>query len=407
MEELKCPNCGTVFEVDESDYARIVSQIRDKEFDFELKRREQVLEEKNKSNIEIALMKQEKEQKEALDKKNAEIISNQNEIAELKSKLASFDDEKKIAVMEAVNEKEKELQEKSSKITDLQSQLKIKETENELNVKSIKESYDQKLKDKDEQIEYYKDFKARQSTKMIGESLEQHCLNEFNKIRMAAFPNAYFEKDNDATSGSKGDFIFRDYVDGTEYVSIMFEMKNEADETKTKHKNEDFFKELDKDRKEKKCEYAVLVSMLEMDNDLYNDGIVDVSYRYEKMYVIRPQFFIPLISLLKNASLNTLKYKQELAIVRNQQLDLVNFEENMEAFKEGFSRNYELASRKFQDAISEIDKSIAQLQKVKEALTSSERNLRLANDKAQDLSIKKLTKNAPTVKAMFDELKTK
>ena len=407
MEELKCPNCGAVFEVDESDYARIVSQIRDKEFDIELKRREQALEEKNKNNIEIALMKKEKEQKEAIDKKNAEITAKQNEITELKSKLASFGDEKKIAVMEAVSAKEKELQEKSTKITDLQSQLKIKETENELNVKSIKDSYEQKLKDKDEQIEYYKDFKARQSTKMIGESLEQHCSSEFNKIRMAAFPNAYFEKDNDATSGSKGDFIFRDYVDGTEYVSIMFEMKNEADETKTKHKNEDFFKELDKDRKEKKCEYAVLVSMLEMDNDLYNDGIVDVSYRYEKMYVIRPQFFIPLISLLKNASLNTLKYKQELAIVRNQQLDLVNFEENMEAFKEGFSRNYELASRKFQDAISEIDKSIAQLQKVKEALTSSERNLRLANDKAQDLSIKKLTKNAPTVKAMFDELKAK
>ena len=405
MEELKCPKCGTVFEVDESDYARIVSQIRDKEFDVELKRREQALEEKNRSNVQIALMKQEKEQKEALDRKNAELAFKQNQIAELKSKLACFVDEKKIAVMEAVNAKEKELQEKSAKITDLQSLLKIKETENQLNVKSIKESYEQKLKDKDEQIEYYKDFKARQSTKMIGESLEQHCLNEFNKIRMAAFPNAYFEKDNDATSGSKGDFIFRDYVDGTEYVSIMFEMKNEADETKTKHKNEDFFKELDKDRKEKKCEYAVLVSMLEMDNDFYNDGIVDVSYRYEKMYVIRPQFFLPLISLLKNASLNTLKYKRELAIVRNQQLDLVHFEENMEAFKEGFSRNYELASRKFQDAISEIDKSIAQLQKVKEALTSSERNLRLANDKAQDLSIKKLTKNAPTVKAMFDGLK--
>lgn len=406
MEELKCPNCGTVFEVDESDYARIVSQIRDKEFDIELSRREKDLEEKSKSTIKIALMEKERDYKEALDEKIAELSSKKSEILELKQKLASFDDEKKIAVMEAVSAKEKELQEKSVKITDLQSQLMIKETENELNIKSIKESYEHRLKDKDEQIEYYKDFKARQSTKMIGESLEQHCLSEFNKIRMAAFPNAYFEKDNDATSGSKGDFIFRDYVDGTEYVSIMFEMKNEADETKTKHKNEDFFKELDKDRKEKKCEYAVLVSMLEMDNDLYNDGIVDVSYRYEKMYVIRPQFFIPLISLLKNASLNTLKYKQELAIVRNQQLDLVNFEENMEAFKEGFSRNYELASRKFQDAISEIDKSIAQLQKVKEALTSSERNLRLANDKAQDLSIKKLTKNAPTVRAMFDELKT-
>ena len=407
MNELKCPNCGAMFEVNESDYARIVSQIRDKEFDIELKRREQILEEKNKNNIEIALMKQEKEQKDAINKKNAEITSKQNEITELKSKLNSYENEMKLAIMEAVNEKEKELQEKSTEITDLQSQLKIKETENKLNVKSIKESYEQKLKDKDEQIEYYKDFKARQSTKMIGESLEQHCLSEFNKIRMTAFPNAYFEKDNDAKSGSKGDFIFRDYVDGTEYVSIMFEMKNEADETKTKHKNEDFFKELDKDRKEKKCEYAVLVSMLEMDNDLYNDGIVDVSYRYEKMYVIRPQFFIPLISLLKNASLNTLQYKQALAIARNQQLDIVNFEANMDAFKEGFSRNYELASRKFQDAISEIDKSITQLEKVKTALTSSERNLRLANDKAQDLSIKKLTKNAPTVKALFDELKTK
>ena len=405
MQELKCPKCGTVFEVDESDYASIVSQIRDKEFDLELSRRVLVMEEKNKSNLQIAMLNKEREQKEALEKKNIELMTKQNEVEKLKAQISSFNDEKKIAVMEAVSEKDKQLKDKESEITTLSSQLKIKETQNELNVKSIKESYEQKLKDKDEQIEYYKDFKARQSTKMIGESLEQHCLNEFNKIRMAAFPNAYFEKDNDATSGSKGDFIFRDYSEGTEYISIMFEMKNEADETKTKHKNEDFFKELDKDRKEKKCEYAVLVSMLEMDNDFYNDGIVDVSYRYDKMYVIRPQFFIPLISLLKNSALNSVKYRKELAIVRNQQLDLVHFEENMESFKEGFSRNYELASRKFQDAIAEIDKSIAQLQKVKEALTSSERNLRLANDKAQDLSIKKLTKNAPTVKAMFDELK--
>ena len=405
MQELKCPKCGTVFEVDESDYASIVSQIRDKEFESEIKRRELVMEEKNKSNLQIAMLNKDREQKEVLEKKQMELMEKENEVAKLKAQLSSFNDEKKIAVMEAVNQKEKELKEKETKITSLESELKIKETENQLNVKSIKDNYEQKLKDKDEQIEYYKDFKARQSTKMIGESLEQHCLNEFNKIRMTAFPNAYFEKDNDATSGSKGDFIFRDYVDGTEYVSIMFEMKNEADQTKTKHKNEDFFKELDKDRKEKKCEYAVLVSMLEMDNDFYNDGIVDVSYRYEKMYVIRPQFFIQLISLLKNASLNTLKYRKELEIVRNQQLDLVHFEENMESFKENFSRNYDLASRKFQEAISEIDKSIAQLQKVKEALTSSERNLRLANDKAQDLSIKKLTKNAPTVKAMFDELK--
>jgi len=257
---------------------------------------------------------------------------------------------------------------------------------------------------KDEQIEYYKDFKARQSTKMIGESLEQHCLNQFNSLRMTAFPRAYFEKDNDAASGSKGDFIFRECAeDGTEFISIMFEMKNEADETRTKHKNEDFFKELDKDRREKGCEYAVLVSMLEGDNEYYNAGIVDVSYRYPKMYVIRPQFFIPMITLLRNAALNSLQYQQELQVVRNQQLDILHFEENMNAFKAGFARNYELASRKFGDAIAEIDKSIAQLQKVKEALTSSERNLRLANDKAQDLSIKKLTKNSPSLKTMFDE----
>ena len=260
------------------------------------------------------------------------------------------------------------------------------------------------MRDKEEQIEYYKDFKARQSTKMIGESLEQHCLNQFNALRMTAFPNAYFEKDNDARTGSKGDFIFRDYVDGTEYISIMFEMKNEADETKTKHKNEDFFKELDKDRNEKKCEYAVLVSLLENDSELYNNGIVDVSYKYPKMYVIRPQFFIPIITLLKNAAMNSLQYQKELAIVKNQQLDLVHFEENMETFKVGFARNFDLASRKFEDAINEIDKSIAQLQKVKESLLSSQNNLRLANDKAQDLSIKKLTKNAPSVKQMFESL---
>ena len=241
---------------------------------------------------------------------------------------------------------------------------------------------------------------------MVGESLEQHCLTQFNSIRMTAFPNAYFEKDNDAKTGSKGDFIYKEFAeDGTEFISIMFEMKNENETTTTKHKNEHFFKELDKDRNEKGCEYAVLVSMLEMDNELYNNGIVDVSYKYPKMYVVRPQFFIPIISLLRNAALNSLKYQQELQIVRNQQLDIINFENNMNVFKEGFAKNYDLASRKFNDAIAEIDKSIAQLQKVKDALTSSERNLRLANDKAQDLSIKKLTKNSPTLKAMFDELK--
>ena len=350
-------------------------------------------------------MQEEKKQEEFLAETKAKLLDKDKEIAELRAKMTAADTEKKMAVMEALDKKEKELQAKVTEITTLKSKLEIKDTENELQLKSLKEGYETKLKDKEEQIEYYKDFKARQSTKMIGESLEQHCLTEFNNLRMTAFPNAYFEKDNNISGGSKGDFIFRDYVDGTEYISIMFEMKNEADETKTKHKNEDFFKELDKDRREKKCEYAVLVSLLEMDSDYYNNGIVDVSYRYDKMYVIRPQFFIPLISLLKNAALNSLQYKQELQIVRNQQLDLVNFEENMEIFKEGFARNFELASRKFQDAIDEIDKSIRQLQKVKEALTSSERNLRLANDKAQDLSIKKLTKNAPSVKAMFDKLK--
>lgn len=280
--------------------------------------------------------------------------------------------------------------------------MDMKETEKKLSEKRLKEAYETQLKMKDEQIEQYKDFKMRQSTKMIGESLEVYCSNQFNAIRMTAFPNAYFEKDNDARSGSKGDFIFRESQDDTEFISIMFEMKNEMDTTVTKHKNEDFFKELDKDRREKKCEYAILVSMLESENDLYNNGIVDVSYRYEKMYVIRPQFFIPIIALLRNAALNSLKYKHELQIVQNQQLDFRNFEENMLTFKEAFGRNYRIANERFQTAIEEIDKTITHLQKTKEALMSSDRNLRLANDKANDLSIKKLTTNAPSVRKMFE-----
>ena len=405
MQELKCPNCGEVFQVDETDYAQIVSQIRDKEFEAELKRREAELNAKTQRDLEIARLNQEKIQKELISKKNEELSAKNTEIESLKHKLNMADTDKQMAVMKAVNQKEQELQKKSTEIADLNNRLELKEKDNELSIKNLKDGYEEKLKLKEEQIEYYKDFKAKQSTKMIGESLEQHCLTEFNNLRMTAFQNAYFEKDNDASEGTKGDFIFRDYVNGTEYISIMFEMKNESEDTKVKHKNEDFFKKLDKDRKEKKCEYAVLVSLLEMDNDYYNNGIVDVSYKYEKMYVIRPQFFIPLISLLKNAALNSLEYKQELEVVRNQQLDLVHFEENMETFKSGFARNYDLASRKFQDAIDEIDKSIRQLQKVKDALTSSERNLRLANDKAQELSIKKLTKNAPSIKEMFDNLK--
>ncbi|MDE6977585.1 MAG: DUF2130 domain-containing protein, partial [Lachnospiraceae bacterium] len=294
---------------------------------------------------------------------------------------------------------------KEAEIAELKSRLSNKAAESELRERSLQNQYEDQLRQKDELIGYYKDFKARQSTKMIGESLEQHCLNQFNSLRMTAFPAAYFEKDNDARTGSKGDFIFRESADGTEFISIMFEMKNEMDETATKHKNEDFLKELDKDRREKKCEYAVLVSLLEIDNEFYNNGIVDVSYKYDKMYVIRPQFFIPIITLLRNAALNSLTYRRELEAVRHQQLDILQFEENMNTFKEGFARNYRLASDKFRKAVEEIDKTIALLQKTKEDLLSSENNLRLANSKAEDLSIKKLTKGAPAVKEMFDKLK--
>jgi hypothetical protein len=405
MQEIKCPHCGKVFQVDESGYAGIVQQVRDNEFHKELERREAELREKTDASVKIARMEQEKISAEEIQRKDARIAEMDKEIEALKAKLRGAETETRLAVSEAISEKEKELADKALSITELEGKLESKAAESELREKSLKDQYESALKMKDEQIQYYKDFKARQSTKMVGESLEQHCQNQFNQIRMTAFPKAYFEKDNDARTGSKGDFIFRESSDdGTEFISIMFEMKNEMDETATKHKNEDFFKELDKDRREKNCEYAVLVTLLEADNDLYNNGIVDVSYKYEKMYVIRPQFFIPMITLLRNAALNSLKYQRELQVVKNQQLDILHFEENMNTFKTAFAKNYDLASRKFEDAINEIDKSIRQLEKVKEALTSSERNLRLANDKAQDLSIKKLTKNAPSVKEMFDEL---
>ena len=349
------------------------------------------------------------EQREAFDKelsaKQSELSEKDKQIERLKARISGGETERRLAVSEAVQEIEKEVSKKEAEITELKSRLSNKETENKLREKSLREQYEDKLKLKDEQIEYYKDFKARQSTKMVGESLERHCLTQFNSLRMTAFPEAYFEKDNDARTGSKGDFIFRESRDGVEFISIMFEMKNEMDETAAKHKNEDFFKELDKDRREKKCEYAVLVSLLEIDSEFYNNGIVDVSYRYEKMYVIRPQFFIPMITLLRNAALNSLQYRQELETARHQQVDILNFEENMNAFKEGFARNYRLASEKFKKAVDEIDKTILHLQKTKEALLSSENNLRLANNKAEDLSIKKLTKNAPSVKEMFEELK--
>ena len=459
MQEIRCPKCGEVFQVDETGYDQIARQVRDKEFIKEIERRERELYAKQEKELELIRLQEEKEYtagitkkeaeisakdqliaelqakldasetaknlaiSEALEKKNqeisrgakehsenlmkkdAEISARDRKITELQAKLDAGETTMKLAVAEAVEKKNEELSQKTSEIADLKGELKNKETESRLSEKSLKEQYEEKLKLKDEQIEYYKDFKARQSTKMIGESLEQHCLTQFNSIRMTAFPNAYFEKDNDSRTGSKGDFIYRECgEDGTEFISIMFEMKNEADMTATKHKNEDFFKELDKDRNEKGCEYAILVSLLEIDNELYNNGIVDVSYKYPKMYVIRPQFFIPMITLLRNAAQNSLHYRQELQIVRNQQVDILHFEENMNAFKEGFARNYRLASEKFATAIEEIDKTIDHLQKTKAALLSSENNLRLANNKAEELSIKKLTKNAPTVKAMFEEL---
>lgn len=405
MQEIRCPKCGEIFQVDESGYEQIARQVRDKEFEKEIERRTQDAEAKRAQELALIRLQEEKEFTESLTKKEAALAASAQRIAELEAQLQAGEVAKALAVAKALEEKNAELSEKSSEIVSLKGELKSKETENRLCEKSIKEQYEEKLKQKDELIEYYKDFKARQSTKMIGESLEQHCLTQFNALRMTAFPNAYFEKDNDAKTGSKGDFIYRECAeDGTEFISIMFEMKNEADQTATKHKNEDFFKELDKDRREKGCEYAILVSLLENENELYNNGIVDVSYKYPKMYVIRPQFFIPMITLLRNAARNALAYKQELQAVRNQQVDILHFEENMNAFKEGFARNYRLASEKFRTAIEEIDKTISHLQKTKEALLSSENNLRLANDKAEDLSIKRLTKNAPSVKAMFDEL---
>ncbi len=416
MPEIKCPKCGNVFQVDESDYASIAGQIRDHEFQDELNKRIREIEEKKEQDLQIALIKKQQEQQDLLAQKDmklkeAELLltkmksESESQINTLKAQIAAGDTARKLAVAEAQSKKDEEIAAKNSELIKLQGELQTKEAEMKLKETSLKDNFAQQLKLKDEQIEYYKDFKAKQSTKMVGESLEQHCQNAFNSIRMTAFPNAYFEKDNDAKTGSKGDFIFREASeDGTEFISIMFEMKNEMDTTATKHKNEDFFKELDKDRNEKGCEYAVLVSLLESDNELYNNGIVDVSYRYEKMYVIRPQFFIPMITLLRNAALNSLQYQRELAVVRNQQLDIVNFESQMNEFKDSFGRNYRIASDKFKKAIEEIDKTIDHLIKTKEALLSSDNNLRIANNKAEDLTIKKLTKNSPSVRAMFDEI---
>lgn len=495
MNEIKCPSCGTVFQIDERTHENVVKQIRDKEFEKEISARIEQLKLDKESAVKLAVSLKEKEHHEELAKKNLEInslnaelknkeaqtqsklekeytlkLNEQNmQIEELKSILKRQELDRELALKEAISKKEKEMQDEMAKrdleinslslelknkeeqtqnklekeytsklneqrleIEELKSNLKQKEMDNSLAIKeaisekdktiyelntkleannldflrlekSLKENYEGKIKDKDEQIAYYKDFKARQSTKMVGESLEVHCSNEFNKLR-PLFVNSYFEKDNDVKTGSKGDFIFRDFDDdGTEIVSIMFEMKNEMDATSTKHKNEDFFKELDKDRKEKKCEYAVLVSLLEMDNDYYNNGIVDVSHKYSKMYVIRPQFFIPLITLIRGMAMNSLKYKKELQVVQNQNIDIANFEDNMNNFKEAFGRNYRIASDKFKKAIEEIDKTIDHLQKTKDALLSSDNNLRLANNKAEELTIKKLTKNSETMAKLFQQ----
>ncbi len=427
MQEIKCPKCGEVFQVDESGYSAIVQQVRDKEFSKELKSREAQFELEKDNAVQLAKLAIEKDLSEKLIQKDSEIaklkaditteqISKKSEISEtiakkdkeiveLKNKLASFDKDKELELTKLVNKMNTELSEKDTCIAKLNNEKELTQKESQLKEQSLKDQYEEKLRFKDEEIARYKDFKAKLSTKMVGESLEQHCEIEFNKLRATGFQRAYFEKDNDAKTGSKGDYIYRESdPEGGEFISIMFEMKNEMDSTSTKKKNEDFLKELDKDRKEKKCEYAVLVSLLEPENELYNSGIVDMSHRYPKMYVIRPQFFIPIITLLRNASLNSLEYRKELAVIKAQNIDVSNFEAQMNDFKEKFAKNYELASRKFKTAIEEIDKTIDHLQKTKEALLSSENNLRLANNKAEDLTIKRLTRNNPTMEAKFAEL---
>ena len=482
MQEIKCPRCGEVFQVDEAGYAAIAQQVRDQEFHREIARRAEDMQQRQALAVDLAMKEAASEKEKIIAELHAKLTASQQQtemalkekesekeriMTELQAKLTASQQQTEMALKEKESEigllreksradaerarmeteqlrqnRQQELdlaltklshekdaeilrlrnmiqasqtdaklavqtavQEKDSRIAALEQELQTERLTAELKGKASLEQHQKELAQKDELIAYYRDFKAKQSTKMIGESLEQHCLTEFNRIRATAFRNAYFEKDNDARTGSKGDFIFRESdQDGVEFISIMFEMKNEADQTATKHRNEDFFKELDKDRREKGCEYAVLVTLLEPDSELYNSGIVDVSYRYEKMYVIRPQFFIPLISILRNAGLNSLGYKQQLAVVQNQNIDITNFENEMNDFKAKFGRNYELASRRFKEAIEEIDKTIQHLQKTKDALLGSENNLRLANNKAQDLTIKRLTKNNPTMQAKFAAL---
>ena len=435
MHEIKCPRCGEVFTVDESGYAAIVGQVRDEEFRRELTLREKQLAAEKQKDIELvrtqAARAQEQSEaellrqiaelkaelttrqshqelaiKEALEKQNESLAQREQQITELRARLEKEELSRQLAVTRAVEEKKDELTDRDRQIAELNYKLKEAATESLQKQQALRENFAIQLRAKEETIEYYKDLKARLSTKMVGETLEQHCETEFNRLRAAAFPYAYFEKDNDARTGSKGDYIYREATeDGIEFLSIMFEMKNEMDSTATKKKNEDFFKELDKDRQEKGCEYAILVSLLEPDSELYG-GITDVSYRYPKMYVIRPQFFIPIITLLRSSALHTVEYRRQLAEIRSQNIDISNFEAEMNDFKSRFGRNYDIASRKFKTAIEEIDKTISHLQKTKDALLSSEDNLRLANNKAQELSVKRLTKNNPTMQAMFKELET-
>ncbi len=398
MHELICPNCGKPFRVDEADYAFILNQVKGSEFDAEVSRRIAELHREQQAQEKLRAAEAEKQFQQALFRKDQAIGEKDNEIARLLAQIASQNDRKKLELNEALAKKEVE-------IAQLKADAEVEKSRAGLQVKSLREEYEGKLKLAQEQVDYYKDLKIRMSTKMVGETLEAHCSTIFNGEMRPMFPNAYFEKDNDASGGSKGDFIFRDFDDGIEYISIMFEMKNEMDETATKHKNEDFFRKLDADRNAKGCEYAVLVSLLEPDSELYNGGIVDVSYRYPKMYVIRPQFFKSMITLLVNAARKTVEYKRELALTRQQNIDVTNFENQLLAFKDAFGRNYRIASEKFKTAIDEIDKSIAHLQKIKEALTGSENQLRLANDKAEDLTIKKLTRGNPTMRAKFSDVR--
>lgn len=457
MKELKCPHCGSVFTVDEADYASIVSQVKNAEFDAEIGRRMEELEARRKAELELTEARTRKEFVEQMNGKEKELIAKENEIERLKSQMETLsvqlngerqlevdrlkeqlknieaqkdaernlalaekektitalqstvnqaDTRLKMAVMEEQKRAEQELQARDHTISQLQSDMKMERFKAEAETAKLKEQHKLELEAKQEQIDYYRDFKTRMSTKMIGESLETHCSTLFNQLLRPILPNAYFEKDNDVTEGTKGDFIFRDMEDGVEYVSVMFEMKNEMDTTSTKHKNEDFLKKLDEDRRKKKCEFAVLVSLLEPDNELYNGGIVDVSHRYEKMYVIRPQFFIPLISLLVQTSKKSLEYKKQLIQAQSREVDVTNFENKLTEFREKFGRHYDLASRKFNEAVKQIDDTIAKLQKVKENLLGSENNLRLAQQDTTDLTIKKLTRGNPTMKQKFDEART-